>query len=155
MLKKYEHNPAHLFLDDTLYFITAAIHEKRPLLAGHERKSMLRDTLAKVFQEYHWQLHHWVILDNHYHLLGQSRRGKRSVATHARRSFRACCRYPGRCAAEGTGLVELLGLLPPKSSRLHDSAELFTVQSGETWICDRPEGISVFEFSRGICAIRT
>ncbi len=76
MLKKYEHNPAHLFLDDTLYFITAAIHEKRPLLAGHERKSMLRDTLAKVFQEYHWQLHHWVILDNHYHLLGQSRRGK-------------------------------------------------------------------------------
>ena len=37
---------------------------------------MLRDTLANIFREYHWQLYHWVILDNHYHLLGQSRRGK-------------------------------------------------------------------------------
>ena len=76
MLKKFNHNPSHLFLDDTLYFVTAAIYEKRSLLASHEYKIMLHDTLETVFRDYHWQLHHWVILDNHYHLLGQSKRGK-------------------------------------------------------------------------------
>jgi putative transposase len=75
-LKKYKHNPVHLFLDDTLYFITAAIYEKRSLLAAPALKMMLRDTLQTVFSDYNWQLHHWVILDNHYHLLGQSRQGK-------------------------------------------------------------------------------
>jgi putative transposase len=72
MLKKYGHNPTHLFLDDTRYFITAAIWKKRPLLKNHELKVMLSETFKGVFQRDHWQLHHWVILDNHYHLLGQS-----------------------------------------------------------------------------------
>ena len=76
MLKRYQHNPTHLFLDDTAYFITAAIHAKRPLLGTHEVKLIVRETLQAVFEQYGWQLFHWVILDNHYHLLGQSRQGK-------------------------------------------------------------------------------
>ncbi len=76
MLKKYKHNPTHLFIDDTLYFITAAIYQKRPFLAVPELKTLLGEIMQTVFNDYHWQLHHWVILDNHYHLLGQSRCGK-------------------------------------------------------------------------------
>jgi len=30
--KDYLHNPTHIFMDDALYFITAAIYKKRPLL---------------------------------------------------------------------------------------------------------------------------
>ena len=32
--------------------------------------------IQATFQEFEWRLYHWVILDNHYHLLGQSRKGK-------------------------------------------------------------------------------
>jgi hypothetical protein len=33
MLKKGPHTPAHLFLDNTPYFVTSAIYQKRQLLA--------------------------------------------------------------------------------------------------------------------------
>lgn len=76
MMKQYPHTPNHLFLNDTPYFITAAIYQKRRLMAAETLKTMLRDILKEMFAKYAWQLHHWVILDNHYHLLGQSRKGK-------------------------------------------------------------------------------
>ncbi len=76
MLKRYEHNPPHLFIDNTTYFITAAIYEKRHLITTHELKMLLIETIKKAFEQYEWQLHHWVILDNHYHLLGQSQKGE-------------------------------------------------------------------------------
>lgn len=76
MLKHSSHTPAHLYLDHTPYFITGAIYQKRRLLISAELKQMLQETLQRVFVKYGWQLHHWVILDNHYHLLCQSARGK-------------------------------------------------------------------------------
>jgi putative transposase len=36
---------------------------------------LLLDKILYYFREYHWELHHWVILDNHYHLLGKSHKG--------------------------------------------------------------------------------
>ena len=75
MLKYYKHNPTHLFIDDTAYFITAAIYQKRCLLSS-ELKTMLVEICQKAFEKYGWQLHQWVVLDNHYHLLGQSKHGK-------------------------------------------------------------------------------
>jgi putative transposase len=75
MRKDYQHNPTHLFVDDTPYFITAAIYLKRPLLKSPELKHLLRERIKHCFAQYHWGLHHWVILDNHYHLLGKSRVG--------------------------------------------------------------------------------
>lgn len=72
MLKKHPHTPAHLFLDDTPYFITGTIYNKRHLLANSELKGMLLEKIQFYFQKYEWQLNHWVILDNHYHLLGMS-----------------------------------------------------------------------------------
>jgi putative transposase len=76
MLKKHRHNPAHLYLDDHAYFITAAIYHKRPLLAEPALKDKLLELLQGYFAKHEWELHHWVILDNHYHLLGKSRLGK-------------------------------------------------------------------------------
>ena len=58
------------------YFITAAIYQKRMLLADPIVKHRLLDLLQGYFSQYDWELHHWVILDNHYHLLGRSHQGE-------------------------------------------------------------------------------
>ena len=70
------HNPVHFFCDDSSYFITAAIYNKRPLLADKQIKTTLLELIQTLFQEKGWTVEHWVILDNHYHLLGNSRKGK-------------------------------------------------------------------------------
>ncbi|MDD1605309.1 MAG: transposase [Methylococcaceae bacterium] len=76
MIKKdYFHSPTHIFMDDTPYFITAAIYQKRPLLQQPALKELLFNCIKSCFEQYQWELHHWVILDNHYHLLGKSRKG--------------------------------------------------------------------------------
>jgi putative transposase len=75
MLIKYPHNPAHLFIDNSPYFITGAIHQKRKLLANHEIKDFLLTTIKDCLAEKAWCLNHWVILDNHYHLLVTSKIG--------------------------------------------------------------------------------
>lgn len=75
MLKKHQHNPAHLLIDNSPYFITAAIYQKRNLLRSSVIKNYLVSTIQHCFDEKGWLLNDWVILDNHYHLLGISKNG--------------------------------------------------------------------------------
>jgi len=74
MLKRAEHRPAHLLLDDRHYFITAAIYNRRRLLDA-ELKDRLIELARAAFSDADWRLEHWVLLDNHYHLIAQSRAG--------------------------------------------------------------------------------
>ncbi len=76
MLKQQYFAPNHLFMDDTPYFITGAIYEKRHLLATDELKTRLLGLIRQSFEARGWQLDHWVILNNHYHLLGISKKGR-------------------------------------------------------------------------------
>ncbi|NIX59903.1 MAG: hypothetical protein GWN14_29265, partial [candidate division Zixibacteria bacterium] len=76
MLKKRPHTPAHLFLDDTPYFITGAIKFRRPLLQPVTLKRFLWNAMDSYFRKYRWDLHRRVILDNHYHLIGISCHGE-------------------------------------------------------------------------------
>jgi len=76
MLKHQIFAPNHLFIDDMPYFITGAIYLKRHLLAKDDLKTELLTLIRQTFQAKGWQLHHWVILNNHYHLLGMSRKGR-------------------------------------------------------------------------------
>ena len=76
MLKRHPRTPAHLFIDNTPYFITASIYQKRPLLQTNEIKEFLLQTIKNCFAEKGWQLQHWVILNNHYHLLAISNKGE-------------------------------------------------------------------------------
>jgi hypothetical protein len=62
--KDYPHNPTHIFADDTAYFITAAIFQKRPLLQNPQLKQLLLERIKLCFDKHKWELHHWVILDN-------------------------------------------------------------------------------------------
>jgi putative transposase len=74
--KDYLHNPTHIFIDDTIYFITAVVYQKRHLLKEEALKYKLLDCIQTTFARYQWELQHWVILDNHYHLLVKSNKGK-------------------------------------------------------------------------------
>ncbi|GBC61094.1 hypothetical protein DENIS_2054 [Desulfonema ishimotonii] len=76
MLKNYRHAPTHLFADNSPYFITGAVYGKRSLLKSGHLKSGLIELFRGYFEKYGWELHHWVILDNHYHILGKSLKGK-------------------------------------------------------------------------------
>jgi putative transposase len=73
--KDYLHNPPHLFLDEMPYFITAATYQRQALLKEPELKKYLLNCIQSYFKKYQWELHHWVILDDHYHLLGKSQQG--------------------------------------------------------------------------------
>ena len=102
MRKTRRHTPAHLLLDNVPYFITGAIKFKRPLLKQADLKSMLISEFQTYFAECQWELHHWVILDNHYHLLGKSFRGEdlpniiRSVHSRTAKEIKAVtkCQTP-------------------------------------------------------------
>lgn len=70
------HNPPHLFIDNSPYFISSACYQKRHLLVSDKIKDYLLTTLQQCFEEKQWQLKDWVILDNHYHLMAMSHHGK-------------------------------------------------------------------------------
>ncbi|NOQ15356.1 MAG: hypothetical protein GQ583_12880 [Methyloprofundus sp.] len=75
MLKKQAHRPAHLLLDNMPYFITASTHKKHPLL-NDEIKCQLLLLMQQEFQNFGWQFNHWVILNNHYHIMVYSYKGE-------------------------------------------------------------------------------
>ena len=69
MLKRYVHAPAHLFLDDHVYFFTGAVYHKRCLLATDQAKKIFIECLYRFIEKFEWELFEWVVLDNHYHFL--------------------------------------------------------------------------------------
>ena len=79
MAKEFVANPnrpIHLYSDNDRYFITAAIYEKRRLLADPSLKILVFELIQKYFEKYEWDIHHWVVLDNHYHVIGRSKIGR-------------------------------------------------------------------------------
>lgn len=102
-LKTYQHNPAHLMLDEAVYFITGATYHKLPLLKPPEVKQMLLDCMQTVFSDYQWALQHWVILDNHYHLLVKSQSG--SVMAQIFKNLHGQSGYLIKQSAKLTGRV--------------------------------------------------
>lgn len=49
MLKRQYFAPTHLFVDDTPYFLTGAIHHKRNLLAHEDLKTRLFNLIQQTF----------------------------------------------------------------------------------------------------------
>jgi len=67
--KKPLHTPAHLFLSDYYYFITAGCYQKKPYADCDIKKEFLYKTICEELNRYFSELHGWVVLDNHYHIL--------------------------------------------------------------------------------------
>ena len=70
------HQPRHIYLDNTVYFITASIYRKANYLALEPKKSYLLAKIREVLVKFGYRLYAWVILNNHYHILFKSRRGE-------------------------------------------------------------------------------
>lgn len=74
-MAKTDHHPPHIYIDDTLYFVTASTYHGRHLLHPEGHKDLVRDQLKMLTREFGLRLDAWVILDNHYHILVKSRDG--------------------------------------------------------------------------------
>ena len=70
-IRKYDHAPTHWLIDDSYYFITGAIFEKKRLLRSSVAKELFIKYLFQYIEKYKWELHEWVILENHYHFLAK------------------------------------------------------------------------------------
>jgi len=70
-LKTYKHTPAHLYVDNQVYFFTGAIYHKKKLLVTDKSKEIFLKYLVHFNKKYGWKLLEWVVLDNHYHFLAE------------------------------------------------------------------------------------
>lgn len=66
------YNPPHLFVANTLYMLTASIHQKAYLMRSPRRKAEWRDAFHEAAKIYGWKVIAWVVLHNHYHAIVQS-----------------------------------------------------------------------------------
>lgn len=69
VLKTCKHAPAHLFVDDQIYFFTGAVYQKRPLLETQTAKEIFVEQLFKFHEKFEWFLLDWAVLNNHYHFM--------------------------------------------------------------------------------------
>jgi len=67
--KRPLHTPAHLFIKDSYYFITAGCYHKNAYIKCDDKKEFLHETIWEELNRYWVKLHGWVVLDNHYHIL--------------------------------------------------------------------------------------
>ncbi|MBN1352220.1 transposase [candidate division KSB1 bacterium] len=71
IIKKYEHAPTHWFLNDSFYFFTGAVYQKKRYLSTSEARAIFLKYLFQFISKYHWELIEWVVLENHYHFLAK------------------------------------------------------------------------------------
>lgn len=88
MLKLEIHRPAHLLIDSSPYFITASIYQKRHIL-DDDLKADLIQLMHKEFNYCNWEVNHWVILNNHYHIMVNSDKGNDLPKIMGRLHFRS------------------------------------------------------------------
>jgi putative transposase len=72
IFKTASHNPPHLFIEDTLYMLTASIYGKAHLMNSPQRQGEWRDAFYEAARIYQWQIIAWVVLHNHYHAIVRS-----------------------------------------------------------------------------------
>jgi putative transposase len=63
------HHPPHLFINQSLYFITAHTLGSEPVLKPDTNKKLVETKLKILAESFQLKIWAFVILDNHYHLL--------------------------------------------------------------------------------------
>src|SRR3989339_462790 len=67
--KVYKHVPPHLFIDGAIYFVSCRSYLGTPILNTNEKKQILFGGILDNVRAFDYELHAWVILGNHYHIL--------------------------------------------------------------------------------------
>ena len=68
----WPHAPPHWVVQPGTYMVTASTYQRVPHLAAPSRKTFFLRTLFGVAKEFGWQLHAWVVLNEHYHFMATS-----------------------------------------------------------------------------------
>jgi putative transposase len=76
VFKKYQHNPPHFLADEVYSMITSGAYKKIRLFDTDLKKKMLLNVIEEFLTQYNYQLLGWVVLNNHYHILIKSEKGK-------------------------------------------------------------------------------
>jgi putative transposase len=63
------HSPPHLVQDDTLYLLTATCFNHAAIMQSPDRRNELLNHLYEQFLLNEIEIHAWVVLPNHYHIL--------------------------------------------------------------------------------------
>ena len=67
-----EHHPPHFFVDNSWCFVTAATFGRQNLLGALDRRTLLASLLLDYAKRHAVELGAWVVLNDHYHILGKS-----------------------------------------------------------------------------------
>jgi putative transposase len=65
----------HIYLDDSIYFITARTRNRYKFFENSEDKLMLIQAIKESVEQMHCGLFGWVVLSNHYHFLVKMKLG--------------------------------------------------------------------------------
>ena len=71
-LHTWHHCPAHLFVSNTAYIVTAGTLHKQHYFRGAERLRLLQEELFAAAAAYGWELQAWAIFSNHYHFIAHT-----------------------------------------------------------------------------------
>jgi REP-associated tyrosine transposase len=69
------HRPPHIYLDDGLYFITSRTFDHIDYFNDDNRRKIIYDIICLAEEKFEFDLHAWVILKNHYHLMIKVNKG--------------------------------------------------------------------------------
>jgi len=70
--RPWHHRPAHVFVANTMYIVTAGTLHKEHFFRQKERLNLLQEALFEVTKTYNWKLQVWAVFSNHYHFVAQS-----------------------------------------------------------------------------------
>ncbi|TAN38031.1 MAG: hypothetical protein EPN23_03520 [Verrucomicrobia bacterium] len=71
-MNMWHHRPAHLFLPNQLYRVTAGTHHKEHFFRSDDRLRLLQETFFACIRRSGWELQSWAIFSNHYHFIAQA-----------------------------------------------------------------------------------
>ena len=80
----WHHSPAHVFVPNVTYMVTAGTLHKEHLFSGQQKLAALHDTLLRLAEQYKWSLRAWAVLPNHYHWIGVAPEAEGSLETFVR-----------------------------------------------------------------------
>ena len=63
--REWAHAPAHLFLPNTAYIVTAATYHKVMLFDTAEKRDFLLQSLFAEAERWEWRLQAWAVMANH------------------------------------------------------------------------------------------
>lgn len=94
--RTWYHRPAHLFVPNAAYMVTAGTLHKQHYFRDIERLRLLQDELFAAAETYGWKLQAWAVFSNHYHFIAHAPSDAASLRQMIQRLHSATARAVNR-----------------------------------------------------------